>query len=262
MKILGQKTPVAGPVSHSYEPARGVIYQPVYEGTTGAMLSQATTFRRFRIPYEFINEGPTSKIIVRQNIPDNYAGDERPAGAWALVGSETTRSIKEHPNYQALSEANRTLILGFMNESPVTDPSKTGLTGDALAFYYLLYNNQDTYAYTSYTLRHSYTCSPNYGSQLGGGDPYTLYSFAALIAECENASLVFDDPITDIIKAEVLALENPAEILTVQDVMIPYYSYSWLKKPSVITTEADGLISVSVEYVLDIWPIKVYGEPK
>ena len=259
MIVLGQKTPLLGPVSHSYEPSRGVVYQPSYEGEINAMYALANTLRRRRVPYEFLSEGVSAKVIIRQNTPDNFSGNERPAGAWSLVGSETTRSLKEHPNYQSLTKTERTAILNYLNESPVTDPTDTTLTGNALAFYYMLYNGQDTYAYTSYTLRHTYTCSPSFGSQLGGGSPYNLYSFATLISEGEASSVVYDDPISDIIKAEVLALEDPSAIFDLPAALVDKYAYAWLKKPSTITTEADGLVSVSVEYVLDIWPIAVYG---
>lgn len=232
--------------SHTWTPTRGFEFLPIYEGTTEAAEAMAKSLRDAGISYSLEVEGPTSRVRYQSNAPEGYTGVEIPVGQWSLSGNDSTKDLLDHPLFAGFPESDQKTIRDLKKGITEAKPSESGLTGNPLIFYTLIFNEQPVYAVTLYTLRHSMTVSNAYEQSLSGDNVGYVYGTLQLIAEGES----FADPLPSMISADMLKIPAP--------VAREGYTWGWLKKSPTISTTPDQRIEATVEYALEQWPDLLY----
>ena len=240
---------VEQPMSHTWSRSQGFRFFPAFEGVTSSALSTSAAYRAAGVPYSFIAEGATARIVATQAQPPDGTV-ERPVGNWQLIGNAQQKDIRESVAFRTTaSDADRlailSLIKGNLTDPPadVTPPFDTP-QGEEL--YRMVYQGQQHYKYTQWTLRHSMTVSQAWTTALSGSNLDKVFTTAQLLAECAT----FDDPLPPLLIAEVNNIPAPAAITR--------YLWGWLKEGPQFQTVAGDLIQCDIEYTLEQWATDLY----
>ena len=180
---------------------------------------------------------------------------------WEIGVNRTTRGCLQNPlNIAALGgveSADILLLAKFAAGDATYADTKTAITGGdnlaaALRLLDRMNTGQDSYQFDQYTLRHTTNASNRGYYNVADANVNCIYTYAHLIGEITNFGYwIFPAPpeILGAISDIFAGLASPGV----------YYMQGALKGGSQRTTAANNRVTITTEYVIDVWSTDEYS---
>lgn len=203
MSLLGHPGLVAQAERREYSPAGGWTTVRTYHGPIDAvqgiipnLVNQGLRFSEFPV-----QDGIRGVEIRFSDAQDGAAPptnpDDEQTTTWELVGNDLNKDLFDHPNYTALSEANKKTLKDYRDGAKkIDDADVSALTGNAEKFRDLITKGVEGFTVSQYILRKTGVVALNWSGTFGITNVGDYYATTTDLSDTENvpATLKFSLP--------------------------------------------------------------------